>query len=82
MIFPDKATLYITGIEDADYKEEKINWWQNVYGFDMSCIKEIAMQEPLVDYVEGHAVVTSSYPILVPNTVLMLLRLKTCQILL
>ena len=65
MIFPDKATLYITAIEDADYKEEKINWWHSVYGFDMSCIKEIAMQEPLVDYVEGHAVVTNSYPILV-----------------
>jgi len=67
MIFPDKATLYITAIEDADYKEEKINWWHNVYGFDMSCIKEIAMQEPLVDYVEGHAVVTNSYPILTIN---------------
>lgn len=24
-IFPDKATLYIAGIEDGDYKEEKIN---------------------------------------------------------
>jgi len=67
MIFPDKATLYITAIEDADYKEEKINWWHNVYGFDMSCIKEIAMQEPLVDYVEGHAVVANSYPICTIN---------------
>lgn len=67
MIFPDKATLYITAIEDADYKDEKINWWHSVYGFDMSCIKEIAMQEPLVDYVEGHAVVATSYPILTIN---------------
>lgn len=24
LIFPDKATLYIAGIEDGDYKEEKI----------------------------------------------------------
>jgi len=67
MIFPDKATLYICGIEDADYKEEKIHWWDNVYGFNMSCIKDIAMQEPLVDTVEGHAVVTDSYPILTVN---------------
>lgn len=67
LIFPDKATLYICAIEDADYKEEKIHWWNNVYGFDMSCIKEIAMQEPLVDCVEAQSVVTNSCPILTIN---------------
>jgi protein arginine N-methyltransferase 1 len=25
MIFPDKATIFMAGIEDGDYKEEKIN---------------------------------------------------------
>jgi protein arginine N-methyltransferase 1 len=64
LIFPDKATLYLCGIEDADYKEEKIHWWHNVYGFDMSCIKEVAIQEPLVDSVEAHTVVTDSWPLL------------------
>ena len=33
--------------QDAEYKESKINWWDNVYGFDMSCIKKIATTEPL-----------------------------------
>ena len=32
--------------------------WDNVYGFDYSCIKEIALREPLVDTVELKAVVT------------------------
>lgn len=64
LIMPNKATLYLCGIEDRDYKEQKIHWWENVYGFDMSCIKEIAMQEPLVDVVEAHSVVTDSCPIL------------------
>lgn len=27
--------------------------WEEVYGFDMSVIKEIALTEPLVDVVEG-----------------------------
>eukprot|EP00005_Dracoamoeba_jomungandri_P013672 CAMPEP_0174262884 /NCGR_PEP_ID=MMETSP0439-20130205/16050_1 /TAXON_ID=0 /ORGANISM="Stereomyxa ramosa, Strain Chinc5" /LENGTH=354 /DNA_ID=CAMNT_0015347919 /DNA_START=11 /DNA_END=1075 /DNA_ORIENTATION=- len=67
LMFPDRATLYITAIEDREYKEEKIHWWQNVYGFDMGCIKDIAMQEPLVDVVEGHSVVTDAYPILSLN---------------
>jgi hypothetical protein len=32
--------------------------WDNVYGFDFSCIKDIALREPLVDTVELKAVVT------------------------
>ncbi|THH32503.1 hypothetical protein EUX98_g1694 [Antrodiella citrinella] len=58
LIFPDKATLYLAAIEDSDYKEEKINFWDNVYGFDYSCIKDIALREPLVDTVELKAVVS------------------------
>ena len=30
MIFPDKATLYVCAIEDRQYKDEKINWWDQV----------------------------------------------------
>lgn len=73
-MFPDEADLYIAAIEDMDYKEEKINCmyfhflevsllnpftvWDNVYGFDYSCIKDIALREPLVDTVDLKAVVT------------------------
>lgn len=75
MIFPDKATLYITAIEDRQYKDDKINCkflgnlfeisktcftgWENVYGFNMSCIKKLAITEPLVDMVESRQIVTN-----------------------
>jgi len=59
-LFPDRAALYITAIEDREYKEEKINWWDNVYGFDMSAIRNVALNEPLVDVVEAKQVVTDS----------------------
>jgi len=61
MIFPDRATLYITAIEDRQYKDEKINWWDSVYGFDMSCIRDVAVREPLVDVVDPKQVVTNSF---------------------
>ncbi|KAG8803538.1 type I protein arginine N-methyltransferase Rmt1 [Serendipita sp. 399] len=60
-MFPDKATIYIAAIEDQEYKEEKINFWDNVYGFDYSCLKEVALREPLVDTVDVKAVVTDPY---------------------
>eukprot|EP01090_Pellita_catalonica_P001213 TRINITY_DN1090_c0_g1_i3.p1 TRINITY_DN1090_c0_g1~~TRINITY_DN1090_c0_g1_i3.p1 ORF type:complete len:374 (-),score=67.72 TRINITY_DN1090_c0_g1_i3:33-1154(-) len=64
LILPDKANLYFCAIEDAEYKDEKIAWWDNVYGFDMSCIKKVAMREPLIDVVDAQAVVTTSCPVI------------------
>ncbi|KAH8314288.1 hypothetical protein KR074_012278 [Drosophila pseudoananassae] len=60
MMFPDRGTLYITAIEDRQYKDEKINWWDDVYGFDMSCIRKVAVTEPLVDVVDPKQVVSTS----------------------
>ncbi|XP_038981366.1 probable protein arginine N-methyltransferase 1 isoform X2 [Phoenix dactylifera] len=58
IVLPDKASLYLTAIEDAEYKEDKIEFWNKVYGFDMSCIKKLAMMEPLVDTVDHNQIVT------------------------
>ncbi|XP_043810687.1 probable protein arginine N-methyltransferase 1 [Manihot esculenta] len=58
ILLPDKAFLYLTAIEDADYKEDKIEFWNNVYGFNMSCTKKQAIMEPLVDTVDQKQIVT------------------------
>ncbi|XP_049848879.1 uncharacterized protein LOC126316827 [Schistocerca gregaria] len=71
-LFPDKASLYLVGIEDKEYKEEKIDFWDNVYGFDMSCIKKKAYQDPIVDTVPEEAIVTTA-------SKLMTVDLKTVQ---
>lgn len=34
--------------------------WESVYGFDMTCIRNVAMKEPLVDVVDPKQVVTNS----------------------
>lgn len=58
LIFPDRARLYLTAIEDRAFKNKKINFWDDVYGFKMSCIKEMALKEPLVDLVDPKQIVT------------------------
>merc|ERR1712010_322531 len=60
LMFPDRATLYVCGIEDRQYKDDKIHWWDEGYGFDMSCIRKVALTEPLVDTVDCNQVVTNS----------------------
>ncbi len=39
-------------------RHEKIDFWDDVYGFNMQCIKGLAMQEPLVDVVDQEQVAT------------------------
>ena len=57
LMFPDRATLFVCAIEDRQYKDEKINWWDDVYGFDMSSIRKVAISEPLVDVVDPKQVI-------------------------
>eukprot|EP00897_Mesotaenium_endlicherianum_P003857 jgi/Mesen1/349/ME000001S02659 len=45
IILPDKTSLVLTAIEDAEYKQEKIHFWESVYGFDMSCSIDISKME-------------------------------------
>ncbi len=55
--------MYLSAIEDQEYKDEKIGFWDDVYGFNYSCIKDIALREPLVDTVDIKSVVCDPYPI-------------------
>ena len=49
VLMPDRANMHLVAIEDIEYKQDKIAFWDDVYGFDMSCVKEIVNVEPLVD---------------------------------
>lgn len=64
LIYPDKAVMYICALEDAQVKHDRIDFWEDVYGFNMSPIKEIALREPVVDVVDAKAIVTNAVPIL------------------
>jgi len=62
-MLPDRATLYLSAIEDATYRRQKIDFWDNVYGLKMETIKHIALTEPLVDIVDPEQVMTDTVPI-------------------
>jgi len=64
IIFPDKAVMYICAMEDAQVKNERIDFWDDVYGFDMTPIKELALKEPVVDVVDAKAILSNAVPIL------------------
>jgi type I protein arginine methyltransferase len=63
-LFPDRAVMYVSSIEDEEYRQSKIDFWDDVYGVDMNCIKKWALKEPLIDSVESKAINSLSCPIL------------------
>ena len=64
IIFPDKATMYVCAAEDGQAKRDRIDFWEDVYGFDMTPLQEVALKEPVVDVMDPKAIVTNSVPIL------------------
>ena len=63
-MLPDKATVYIAAIEDGDYKQQKMTFWKDVYGVDMSVLTPTVMKEPLVDYVNKDMIMSNSCKVL------------------
>lgn len=61
LILPDKCSMHIAGIEDGQYKQDKIHYWEDVYGFDYSPFIKVAMVEPLVDTVDNQALITTPH---------------------
>ena len=48
-LFPDRCAMFVSSIEDSEYREEKTEFWDNVYKVNMGCIKDLVIKEPLVD---------------------------------
>ncbi len=58
---PDKAEMKMVALEDHEFKNGKYGFWDNVYGVKMSSIKQIALAEPLVEYVDDPLIISKSF---------------------
>jgi protein arginine N-methyltransferase 1 len=58
-LFPDKASIYIAGIESSVEFESRINFWDKIYGIDMSIIKRAVISEVSVQCIDKENVITS-----------------------
>lgn len=63
-MLPDRAQIFVASIEDEQYKYNKLNFWNNVYGADMKCLQNVVMKEPLIDVCDGNMINSSECMIL------------------
>jgi protein arginine N-methyltransferase 1 len=52
-MYPDKAQMFLAPLEDRIFKEEKVNFWKSVDGFDYSPVYDLAAQEPQIGIVDS-----------------------------
>lgn len=64
LLFPDRAKIYMAAAEDFDYKEEKIGFWGQLWGFDFTPMQKCVLEEPISDVVSYEAIATSTACIL------------------
>ncbi|OHT17353.1 hypothetical protein TRFO_41095 [Tritrichomonas foetus] len=57
-MFPSRTKMYICAIEDSEYFQRKICFWDNVCGFDLKPIKNWALLEPLIETCPEKQIVT------------------------
>ncbi|KAJ5078122.1 protein arginine n-methyltransferase 3 [Anaeramoeba ignava] len=60
LMFPDKFGFFLAGIENPNFKPDKIDFWKDVYGFDMTCFQDLVYLEPSVEAVDPETIVTNT----------------------
>jgi len=60
ILMPDHARIHLCAIEDERFRRLKLEFWDDVYGYKMSFIKNNALTEPLVDVVSPNQIISSS----------------------
>ena len=59
IILPDRAQLYLYGVEDEGQRESATDFWHDVYGFDMRAFVPLVQSEPLVDRIAACQIITT-----------------------
>ncbi|KAJ3218861.1 Protein arginine N-methyltransferase 3 [Dinochytrium kinnereticum] len=60
---PSKATIFMAAVEGFDWMNDRVNYWNNVYGFKMSCIREEMYDDGQVDCITGDDLISQAVSI-------------------
>lgn len=57
-MYPDKCNIQLVAIDDKDLHNKHIAFWEDVYGFKMSCMKSEVVKEASVDIIKPGKVIS------------------------
>ncbi|EFA02398.1 protein arginine N-methyltransferase 1 [Tribolium castaneum] len=77
LLLPNRCNLNLIGCSDPERYDKVINFWDNVYGFSMKCMKSEVISEAFVETVPGESVMTD--PITLKEIDLASCTVDTCD---
>ncbi|XP_066962795.1 uncharacterized protein [Macrobrachium rosenbergii] len=60
ILLPNRCTMHITGMEDMNSYNKFIAFWDDVYGFKMSCMRSGVIKEATTEVVKEEFIITSA----------------------
>ncbi len=69
-VYPDLCTLSLAALADQESHSSRIAFWDDVYGFKMSCMKTCVLEECSVEYSKAECVMSSAAMIKVNSYVI------------
>jgi len=58
-VYPDRCTICVAALGNSEKVQQKLDFWDDVYGFKMSCMKKSVCTEPSVEIVNPKDEVSS-----------------------
>uniref|UniRef100_A0A493U2Q1 type I protein arginine methyltransferase n=1 Tax=Anas platyrhynchos platyrhynchos TaxID=8840 RepID=A0A493U2Q1_ANAPP len=66
-VYPDICTISLVAVGDMNKHADKLLFWEDVYGFDMSCMKKAVIPEAVVEVLDPNTLI-STLPCIVQNS--------------
>ncbi|KAF9294240.1 hypothetical protein BGZ88_004188 [Linnemannia elongata] len=63
ILAPSQTRILFTATNDESFLNDSIDYWNDVYGFKMSTMKENVLREAVVDFVSPESIVTNTVTI-------------------
>ncbi|XP_042693208.1 protein arginine N-methyltransferase 3 isoform X2 [Centrocercus urophasianus] len=59
-VYPDICTISLVAVGDMNKHTEKLLFWEDVYGFDMSCMKKAVIPEAVVEVLDPSTLISET----------------------
>jgi protein arginine N-methyltransferase 3 len=60
-VYPNVCSMKVVAMGDRSEREARVDFWDNVYGFKMGCMKREILKEASVQYLETTSVISSTF---------------------
>ncbi|XP_025055461.1 protein arginine N-methyltransferase 3 isoform X3 [Alligator sinensis] len=59
-VYPDVCTISLVALSDMKKHTDKLTFWDNVYGFNMSCMKKAVLPEAVVEILDPDTLISEA----------------------